>query len=621
MLNYYAFIALFIILDIKLCQAMPKTSFYPFGIPNGDFRLAKVDDGFVGPIPITVTFPFFQKSFTSLYVNTNGLVTFDSPVTAYVPNAFQLKNITGVAPFWADIDNTVGGEIYYREVTENNILNQIAVDIRQAFPVFVYFRPIWAFIATWDEVALYDSSNPRSNNTLQAVLATNGRHSFAVFNYANLMWPTASAQKAQAGFNAGDGNSHFVLPGSFTLNITKISELSNINIPGKWIFRVDSENITEGGCNTEGYLAITQSRVYYIGGDHLVVSGPCFKENNNYTIKFDNAREVECKIIDSTNAVCEVPFLKRIGRISVSLAVNGNYTFEGFIMSKDLSLTPEIEGLDYYYSVNQLGRRIVKWGVSTNKPIKMYNYSIFYIYIDSSSNEVKTLVLNDNAYGSGTEIDLSLIMDDGVYNSLKLEYIGVGEKYFNNNKTTSYFSYVFINKIYISYDKPVDASLKCREWHRDEPDPRLTMLQLSPCWRALTLSGGNFPDGFGDFKQDGSCNPNNLQSCNFFHFGAKTCYRSIAQFNGAGKQCCYSANNRLLVGPMGGGSLDQGHPDIPLNHFIKDIHPFFLCCKLSNNCNLYYDRRPSDDGSLWIAPRIGGGSGKTTFFRFLRKLN
>ena len=200
--------------SIQTPKSLSKSFFYPFGVNTGDSVFRKADDAFEGPIPITITFPFFGKSFTSVYVSTNGILTFNAGVTAYVPDPFPLQSIIGVAPYWTDIDNTVGGDIYFREVTSNVVLNQIGIDIRQTYPVFVNFRPIWAYIVTYDEVAEYGSGNPRINITTQVVIATNGRNSFTIFNYGKLMWPViSSSRKAQAGFNAGDGKTFFVLTG------------------------------------------------------------------------------------------------------------------------------------------------------------------------------------------------------------------------------------------------------------------------------------------------------------------------------------------------------------------------------------------------------------------------
>ena len=80
------------------------------------------------------------------------------------------------------------GNIFYREVTHDVDLNTIAGDIRLAFSAFYNFRASWAFVVTWHEVAAFGSLSWWLNNTFQAVLATNGQHSFAIFNYGRLDW-------------------------------------------------------------------------------------------------------------------------------------------------------------------------------------------------------------------------------------------------------------------------------------------------------------------------------------------------------------------------------------------------------------------------------------------------
>ena len=56
------------------------------------------------------------------------------------------------------------------------------------------------------------------------------------------------------------------------------------------------------------------------------------------------------------------------------------------------------------------------------------------------------------------------------------------------------------------------------------------------------------------------------------------------------------------------GSLDRVHPNagVPvISHFFHDIVPYQDCCRLTNNCEKYFEKRPSDDGSLYQAPRPG----------------
>ena len=81
-------------------------------------------------------------------------------------------------------------------------------------------------------------------NTFQAVLATDGRHSFAIFNYLDdgINWNKgdASTVPAQVGFNFGGKELNtFTLPGSRMENITEIDTMSNLNRTGQYVYRID----------------------------------------------------------------------------------------------------------------------------------------------------------------------------------------------------------------------------------------------------------------------------------------------------------------------------------------------------------------------------------------------
>jgi hypothetical protein len=99
----------------------------------------------------------------------------------------------------------------------------------------------------------------------------------------------------------------------------------------------------------------------------------------------------------------------------------------------------------------------------------------------------------------------------------------------------------------------------------------------------------------------------------FFHSGAKGCYRSTNNAGGPVAQCCYSSNDRLLLGPPGGGTLDMGDSETSLiAHWWKDVLPYFYCC-YAGLCDLYYEKRPSIDSSFFVPPRTVGGRGDPHF--------
>ncbi|XP_043935288.1 alpha-tectorin-like [Protopterus annectens] len=240
---------------------MLKLHFYPYGPQQGDIENPKNDDGGSPEIPISVAFPFFEKFYTSLYVNNNGVVSFQAPVSQYTPNAFPLSDGRAfVAPFWADVDNSLYGSVYYRESVNAELLHRTTAEVNRYFPE-LQFTTTWVFVATWDQVAFFGSLSSKAN-TFQAALITDGILSFIILNYGDIKWTTGTASggnstaglggvPAQAGFNSGNAAHYFSIPGSRTNDVLHIGSTSNIKYPGRWVFRADVFSVA-GGCLYNG---------------------------------------------------------------------------------------------------------------------------------------------------------------------------------------------------------------------------------------------------------------------------------------------------------------------------------------------------------------------------------
>lgn len=77
-------------------------------------------------------------------MNTNGVISFLRPVGTYTPNPFPIANDARmIAPFWADIDTTRGGTVWYRETTNDTMLDRATDEVRAYFPDFFRFRASW----------------------------------------------------------------------------------------------------------------------------------------------------------------------------------------------------------------------------------------------------------------------------------------------------------------------------------------------------------------------------------------------------------------------------------------------------------------------------------------------
>jgi WD40 repeat protein len=220
----------------------PTKLMYPYGPSSGDTLLPKNDDGSYGPIKIGLKFTFFNKVYSSIFVNSNGFISFLSAISKNFPIQKYPMTTPLISPFWSDISTLVGGQIYFRESFCSCDLNQAKTEIAEIYSTT--FNPTRLYITTWDQVAAYDGSSSQ-NNTFQLVIATDGKLSFLIYNFGSMTWPNNQfSMDAFFGYNAGDNVNFYSNPNSFTNNIISVSSQSNVNIPGKWIFFVSPVNPT-----------------------------------------------------------------------------------------------------------------------------------------------------------------------------------------------------------------------------------------------------------------------------------------------------------------------------------------------------------------------------------------
>ncbi|XP_051771674.1 alpha-tectorin-like [Ctenopharyngodon idella] len=223
-------------------SSIPPAVFYPFGA--GDTENDRSDDGSSSVIYLLQQFIFFGQTYSRIYVNNNGHLTFDGPFHSWTPYQFPSYGERDlISPFWTDIDNRGNGVISYRQYTSGSVLTEATQDINQYFPD-LSFSATWVFVATWDRVAYFPLS--RTETSFQVVLISDGHFSFVLMNYGTIA-PTQ--RYIQAGYDTISSRYHFSVPGSFSNNITNLTYSSNVNEPGRWAFRTDHGS---RGCQFNG---------------------------------------------------------------------------------------------------------------------------------------------------------------------------------------------------------------------------------------------------------------------------------------------------------------------------------------------------------------------------------
>lgn len=189
------------------------------GVGEGSFRglnnltSGNYDDGSYR-LDITSVFGpsginYFGTNYTSIYINTNGLITFDAPVTAYTPSALSNLNYPAIAVFWSDVNITAGS------ATGNN-------------NIYWDLDPSTGRVTiTWLNVRAY-SGNNSNTNTFQLVLEHTHDGNFEVdFIYQKIQWANGYTGVAQVGMTDGGAND-YIIPGSG--NSSSILALPNASI-------------------------------------------------------------------------------------------------------------------------------------------------------------------------------------------------------------------------------------------------------------------------------------------------------------------------------------------------------------------------------------------------------
>ncbi|XDV44016.1 hypothetical protein PO909_012380 [Leuciscus waleckii] len=216
--------------------------FYPFG-SSGDTRNAAADDGSSIKIQLLRPFLFFGRTYQQIYVNNNGHLTFNQSSSQYLPYSFPSNESQDIiAGLWTDLDNSARGVVSYHQYTNGSVLTRATQDINNHFPNLA-FNASWVFVATWDKVPYLSLSG--TETSFQVVLISGSNFSFILMNYGDI---SVTERQVEAGYDTVTSTHYFVIPGSVNGSfIPNLKRSSNVNVTGRWAFRVDGgHNLSKG---------------------------------------------------------------------------------------------------------------------------------------------------------------------------------------------------------------------------------------------------------------------------------------------------------------------------------------------------------------------------------------
>ncbi|MDG1262272.1 MAG: HYR domain-containing protein, partial [Flavobacteriales bacterium] len=169
------------------------------------------DDGSVGPLPLGFNFDLYGTTYTNVYINNNGNVSFDNPYWWYSSTGFPIGTPM-VAPFWGDVDT--------RDWLANGYQGEVW-----------YYQTATALYVTWVDAGTYSANNASVDdlgNTFTLVMTDGNDPALTpgnnvAFFYGDMQWTTGTASggtngfggtPATVGINAGD-NVNYILMGLF----------------------------------------------------------------------------------------------------------------------------------------------------------------------------------------------------------------------------------------------------------------------------------------------------------------------------------------------------------------------------------------------------------------------
>jgi hypothetical protein len=162
--------------------------------------LPAIDDGSSAAVPIGFPINFFGVTYTELFVNNNGNVSFGAPLSAFTPLGLVGTQQAIIAPFFADVDTRAPGSGVVRFGT----------------PVG---RPD-LFVVNWVQVGYFMEHDDKLNSFQLILQDLSAVPDFVpgdfriIFNYDQIQWETGDANSgtnglggssARVGFSNGSG--------------------------------------------------------------------------------------------------------------------------------------------------------------------------------------------------------------------------------------------------------------------------------------------------------------------------------------------------------------------------------------------------------------------------------
>ena len=271
--------------------------------------LAANDDGSTGPVSLPFTGDFFGNSFSSLYVNNNGNVTFNGALSTFTPFGLLSTSTPIIAPFFADVDTRATGSdlVTYGATTLGGHE---------------------AFCANWAAVNAngvgYYSGRIDKQNSFQLVLIDRSDLSPGDFdiemNYDQVQWETGDAS---GGSNGLGGSPARV---GYSNGTTTAFELSGSGVPGA-LLDSNPTGLINGSRETDH----AGRYVYEVRNGQVQNSAPVANDDS-YSVDSGSSLDVTAPGLlandtDANGDILSAAKVSNPGHGDVTVNSNGSFTY------------------------------------------------------------------------------------------------------------------------------------------------------------------------------------------------------------------------------------------------------------------------------------------------------
>lgn len=230
-------VAIMLVATTAFAVSVPTGMYYTDvvggGVGTTPSGYVRNDDGSSGVQNLGFSLNYFGTTYSTYYINTNGNISFGSPVGTYTPSPLNTTSVAKmIAPYWADLDTRPGNG---GNVTVRTGANQV--------------------IITWDSVGYY-ANHVDKLVSFQLVLRSDD---YAVpsdegqigFFYKLMQWETGDASGGSGGFGGteatvgfGDGLSA-VNTGEFSLMGSQNAGISGIVQNKHYWFNLNDQGVPD----------------------------------------------------------------------------------------------------------------------------------------------------------------------------------------------------------------------------------------------------------------------------------------------------------------------------------------------------------------------------------------